>query len=231
MSKRAYGQYCGLVRAVEMIGERWALPIVRDLLVEPKRYTDLRNGLPRIPTNILSSRLKELEATGVVQRRILPRPDGSVVYELTEYGHELEDVVLGLARWGARSLGEPREDEIVTAASLIMALRATYHAETAAGLSASYELHIDPDIVLHVVFIDGAVEIAEGAHPVPDLVIAPVGQAMKQLMAGELTPQAALGNGSIRISGDPALLSEFADIFRIADREPSVEPVVRWSHA
>ena len=94
MSKRAYGQYCGVSRALEMVGERWTLLIVRDLLVSPKRYTDLRAGLPRIPTNILSDRLKELERCGVVRRRILPRPEGSIVYELTEYVSELEQVVI-----------------------------------------------------------------------------------------------------------------------------------------
>src|SRR5688572_3869489 len=104
MGKRAYGQFCGVARAVEMVGERWAMLIVRDLLVSPKRYTDLREGLPRIPTNILSVRLKELEDAGVVRRRVLPRPSGSVVYALTDYGTELEDIVLALGRWGAKSL-------------------------------------------------------------------------------------------------------------------------------
>src|ERR671931_2934804 len=94
--RRAYGQYCGLARAVEVVGERWALLIVRDLLVGPKRFTDLRRGLPRIPTNVLAERLRELEDAGVVRRRVLPRPAGSVVYELTDYGSELEDVVMRL---------------------------------------------------------------------------------------------------------------------------------------
>ncbi len=105
MAGRAYGQYCGLARAVELVGERWALLIVRDLLVGPKRFTDLRRGLPRIPTNILSARLKELERSGIVQRRVLPRPAAGVVYELTAYGGELEEVVLRLGRWGRNRSG------------------------------------------------------------------------------------------------------------------------------
>ena len=92
MANRAYGQYCGLARAVEILGERWGLLIVRDLLIEPKRFTDLQRGLPGIPSNVLTSRLKELEAANVVTRRVLPRPAGSIVYELTDYGRELEDV-------------------------------------------------------------------------------------------------------------------------------------------
>src|SRR3981081_3351856 len=94
VTKRAYGQFCGLARAVELLGERWALLVVRDLLVSPKRFTDLRRALPRIPTNVLSDRLRELEDAGVVHRRVLPRPAGSIVYELTEYGEQLEDIVL-----------------------------------------------------------------------------------------------------------------------------------------
>src|SRR5215207_4227883 len=112
MTKRAYGQFCGLARALEIVGERWALLIVRDLIVGPKRFTDLQRGLPRIPTSVLAARLKELEAFGAIRRRVLPRPAGSVVYELTEYGAALEDSVLSLGRWGARALGEPQPGEI-----------------------------------------------------------------------------------------------------------------------
>src|SRR5205823_2044256 len=101
---RQYGQYCGLARALDLVGERWALLVIRDLLVGPRRFSDLRQGLPRIPTNVLADRLKELEEAGVVRRRALPRPAASVVYELTEYGWELEDSVLRLGLWGAKSL-------------------------------------------------------------------------------------------------------------------------------
>ena len=99
MSRRAYGQYCGFARALELVGERWALLIVRDLLVGPRRFTDLRHGLPRIPTNVLAERLKELEEAGIVQRRVLPRPQSAVVYELTPYGANLEESVMALGRW------------------------------------------------------------------------------------------------------------------------------------
>src|SRR5215470_4843058 len=108
MATRTYGQYCGFARALEVVGERWAMLVIRDLLVSPKRFTDLHNGLPGIPTNVLTARLKELEQAGVIQRRVLPRPTGSVIYELTEYGAELENVVVQLGRWGAKSLGDPR---------------------------------------------------------------------------------------------------------------------------
>ena len=136
MSSRTYGQFCGFARALEVVGERWALLILRDLLVEPKRFTDLHCGLPGIPTNVLTARLKELEAAGVVRRHVLPRPQGSVVYELTDYGAELEPVILELGRWGAKALDAPRHGEIITVESLIMAMRTTFRARNARGLRA-----------------------------------------------------------------------------------------------
>src|SRR5919107_1039006 len=123
MARRSYGQICGLSRALEIVGERWALLIVRDLLAGSKRFTDLRQGLPRIPTNVLSARLKELEQARVLQRRILPRPATAVVYELTDYGRELDEILMALGRWGVRSMGTPEADDIYTSDSLVMAMR------------------------------------------------------------------------------------------------------------
>lgn len=102
MATRAYGQYCGFSRALELVGERWAMLVIRDLLVSPKRFSDLQRGLPKIPSNILTARLKELEQNGLVERRAMPRAQGGgVVYELTRDGRDLEDAVLTLGRWGA----------------------------------------------------------------------------------------------------------------------------------
>ena len=213
MPKRAYGQFCGLVRALELVGERWALLIVRDLLVGPKRYTDLRQGLPRIPTNILADRLRELEQTGIVRRRLVARPSGAVVYELTEYGHELEDVVLRLGRWGAKSLTEPGPADIVTVDSMIVALRATFRPEAARGPDVGYELRLGP-IVIHARVREGRLEVGEGPLPDADLVIE-TGPAIRALMAGELSPAEAIANGTVRLTGDPHLLSRFVETFRI----------------
>ncbi len=213
MKKRAYGQFCGLVRALEMVGERWALLIVRDLLVGPRRYTDLRRGLARIPTNILAARLKELEEAGIVRRRVLARPAGSVVYELTEYGRELEDVVIRLGRWGARTLTEPAEDEVVTVDSMVMALRSIFRPEAAEGADATYELRLG-GIVLHARVSGGRAEVAEGPLPGADLVIRS-GPGIKALLAGEVTPAEAVERGLVRIDGDPALLDRFVELFRI----------------
>src|SRR5690349_23827015 len=112
MPARGYGQYCGLARALELIGERWALLIIRDLLVGPRRFTDLRKGLPRIPSNVLSDRLKELEQDGIVSRRVLPRPATATVYEQTPYGPQLEQAVAHHGRWGSQSLCQLRPVEV-----------------------------------------------------------------------------------------------------------------------
>jgi DNA-binding HxlR family transcriptional regulator len=213
VSRRAYGQYCGLARAVELVGERWALLIIRDLLVGPRRFTDLRRGLPRIPTNILAARLKEFEEVGLVRRQVLPRPDGSVVYTLTERGADLEPAIQALGRWGARSLGDPRPDEIVTVDSLVMALRTTFQADAAAGPRVSYELRMG-DIVIHACIDDGRLEVAQGPLTQPDLVIE-TGPALKALMAAEISPTEAIQTGSVALTGPPELLARFVAIFRI----------------
>jgi DNA-binding HxlR family transcriptional regulator len=214
MAKRAYGQFCGLARAVELLGERWALLVVRDLLVSPKRFTDLRRGLPRIPTNVLSDRLRELEDAGVVHRKVLPRPAGSIVYELTEYGAQLDDIVMRLGRWGAQRLGEPGPDEIITVDSLIMALRSTFRPEAAIGPEVNYELRLG-EIVIHVrIADDHRLEVAAGSLPEADLVIE-TGPAIKTLMSGELSPAEAIANDSVALTGNPALLTRFVETFRI----------------
>lgn len=213
MSLRAYGQYCGFARALEVVGERWAMLIVRDLLVGPKRFTDLHRGLPGIPTNVLTARLKELEQAGVIHRKLLPRPAGSIIYELTAYGLELEDTVVALGVWGAKSLGEPRREEIVTADSLVMAMRTTFRPEAARGTHASYEFRFG-EIVIHM-RIDGAkLKVAQGPLPGADLIVE-AGTGLKALLTGDMSAEAAIANGTVRITGDPGLLTRFTEMFRI----------------
>lgn len=215
MAGRSYGQYCGVTRALELVGERWALLIVRDLLVGPKRFTDLRQGLPKIPTNVLSARLKELELAGIVERRLLPRPAGSVVYALTPYGAELDDVVLRLARWGAQSLGERGPNEIITADSMIVALRTTFQPEAATGDEVTFELRFDGDDVVIVARVAaGALTAAVGPAAAPDLVIAASGP-LRPLLTGELSPDEAIATGYVQLSGEAGLLARFVELFRI----------------
>jgi len=215
--QREFGQYCGLARALEVVGERWALLIVRDLLVRPRRYGELHKGLPAIPTNVLASRLKELEAAGIVERQLLPAPERGVTYALTERGRDLEDAVLHLARWGARALAEPRPGEIVTPESMVMALRSTFRAERAAGVTATWEVR-GGDVVFHARVVDGVLEAGPGPAPVAaDLTISGTDgpPPLRELMAGELSPGAAVRSGAIQLAGPRRLLTTFADVFRI----------------
>src|SRR5919204_4483451 len=109
--RKHYDQYCPVAHALDLVGDRWALLVVRELMHGPKRYTDLVDHLPGMGTNSLAARLRELEATGIVSRRTLPPPAASRIYELTEYGRALGPVLRELAVWGARSLGPPTADD------------------------------------------------------------------------------------------------------------------------
>lgn len=226
MAARTYAQYCGVTTAVELIGERWALLIVRDLLVGPRRYTDLKHGLPRIPTNILSARLKELQKGGVVRR--VPLMNCGLVYELTPYGRELEPIVLALCRWGSARMGEPGPDDVVTADSLTVTLRAAFRPDAAARLpAADYELRAG-DVALRVQAKDGGLRITPltavapvGGRPPsgdPDVIVS-TGSGIHRVLSGELSPGAAIDLGVLTVvSGDAGLLERFAETFRMPSR-------------
>lgn len=115
MPRRSYDQYCPVARALDVVGERWALLIVRELLVGPRRYTDLHADLPGVSTDVLASRLKDMEREGLITRRRLPPPGAAYVYELTDRGRDLLPVLTALAEWGAPALGEPRPTDAVRA--------------------------------------------------------------------------------------------------------------------
>lgn len=187
--------------------------IIRDLLVGPKRFSDLHRGLPKIPSNILTARLKELEESGVVQRRAAPRPGSGIVYELTTEGRELEHTVVALGQWGAKRLGDPLEGEIVTEDSLAMAMRTTFRPDEAKNDTVAYELHVG-DIIFHVNVDRGTVNVGRGALEHPDLIIE-ASPALRLLMAREVTPQEALKRGIVAIKGPRKLLDRFAATFQI----------------
>ncbi|HVK45729.1 MAG TPA: helix-turn-helix domain-containing protein, partial [Micropruina sp.] len=192
MAARDYGQYCGVTRALELVGERWGLLIVRDLLVGPRRYGELAAGLPRIPSNILATRLKELQAAGVIHR--LPR-SRVIIYELTPYGRELEPVVLALGAWGFKSMGDPRDEQIVTADSMTMALRTAFRPTVAAELPATaYGAQFGPAELL--IRVDGpTLDVTRGDGPV-DLAFA-AGPQIRRVISGELAPGRAIEIGVV----------------------------------
>ena len=164
-TKRSYGEACRFAYALDVVGERWALLVVRELLLGPKRFTDLRTGLPHASSNILSERLRDLEHGGVIQRRKLPPPAASTVYELTEWGRELEPVVTKLGAWGARSPIPPDSREIGPD-SIVLALRSLFDTEAAGDLSAVYALRIG-ESRFWVEIADGEVELGRGAAEDP----------------------------------------------------------------
>jgi DNA-binding HxlR family transcriptional regulator len=213
MGTRTYAQYCGLACALELVGERWALLIVRDLLLGPKRFTDLRRGLPRIPSNVLSSRLRELEAAGIVCRRIQPLPSRWIVYELTESGRELEDIVIRLGLWGAKTMREPRDEDTLNTDSVLLGLRALFRPGAAPGLTAGYELRIR-ELVVHARIHEGTLQAGEGPLEDPDLVLE-TDFALRALLTGELSVDEALESGKLRLVGDRDLLEPFVETFRI----------------
>ncbi|TRW46607.1 winged helix-turn-helix transcriptional regulator [Georgenia yuyongxinii] len=221
MAPRSYGQYCGVVAALDLVGERWALLIVRDLLVGPRRYTDLQRGLPRIPTNILATRLKELQAGGVIHR--VPLAHG-LVYELTPFGRELEDVVLALGRWGFKAMGEPDPADVVTADSMTIAFRTAFRPEASTGQRpTTYEVHIGT-IVLALEVADGVLQVTPAPHPGAGVTFA-TGPGIRSLIAGQLSPTEAVGRGIVHVlDGDPALLDRFAQTFHLA-ADQAREPV------
>ena len=138
---RTYGDRCGIARALDIVGERWALLVVRELLLGPKRFTDLRAGLPHIGPDVLSQRLRELEESGVVHRDKLPPPAASQVYALTERGRALEPIVLELGRWGSQA-PVPAEDAPLGADAAMLALKTMFRPDP--GLRATYEVRRRP---------------------------------------------------------------------------------------
>jgi DNA-binding HxlR family transcriptional regulator len=210
---RTYGQFCGLARAMEMIGERWAMLVIRDLVLGPKRLTELQAGLPRIPRSILVARLNELEDAGIVRRIVLSQLDAGVIYELTEYGSGLEDVLLRLGLWGARTLREPAAGEVYTLDAAILSLLATFRPERAPSWFA-VQLRLGPGLELHAVVENGELKVAEGVFADAGLVVTATG-SLRPLMAGELSAADAVASGLVLLEGDPALFDVFAGMFRI----------------
>jgi DNA-binding HxlR family transcriptional regulator len=207
MTSRSYDQFCGIARALDLVGERWALLVVRDLILGPKRFTDLRRGLPGIGTNVLAARLKELERGGVVARRTLPPPAASIVYELTEYGRELEGPLLAVGRWGAASMGQRQPGQALRSEWFGVALKAYFRPEAAADLKAEIELRFDDGTLL--ARIERGSLVVEPCSPNgADLVLETEVETLIAYLAGAEVPAAALAP-----EGDSALLERLPRIF------------------
>jgi DNA-binding HxlR family transcriptional regulator len=225
MTNQEYGQFCGLARAAEIVGQRWTLLILRDLSVGPRRYSDLVTGLPGIPTNTLALRLKELEAEGIVTRTAPSGAERSVVYGLTPRGEELGPALDALSRWGAGGMRTPRAGEIVTTASIVSAMRvAAGDGVVPTSWNTSYTVRVG-DVVVHVLMRDGAITVGPGAADAPDLTIT-AGPQIRDVMAGELDAPSAVATGAVQLEGDSSLFARFAETLHVPYSPHAVSAVL-----
>ena len=212
---RTYCDGCAAAHALDLVGERWALLVVRELLLGPKRFTDLRAGLPGVSPNVLAQRLRELEAAGVVRRRKLPPPAASRVYELTDWGMELEPVIIRLGRWGARSPSRPR-DAGLGVDSLILSFRTMFDPRAAEGLNASYELRFGEDRFRAEV-AEGRFEVTRGAANRPGAIIEADPATLAALVYEGRELAEALDSGEIKIEGDRSAVERFLSLFPLPE--------------
>jgi DNA-binding HxlR family transcriptional regulator/putative sterol carrier protein len=216
---RTYDDGCAAAHALDLVGERWALLVVRELLLGPKRFTDLRAGLPHASPNVLAQRLRELEGAGVVRRRKLPPPAASRVYELTDWGLELEPVIVRLGRWGARSPLKPRDAQLGVD-SLILSFRTMFDPRAAEGVDASYELRLGEDRFRAVV-ADGRFEVERGSVEGPDVVIEGDPGELAALVYEGRRLDEALRSGEIRVEGDKSAVERFLRLFPLPEQAAS----------
>ncbi|WP_300012005.1 helix-turn-helix domain-containing protein [Pseudonocardia sp.] len=201
---RSYDDPCGVARALDAVGERWCLLVVRDLLLGPKRFTDLAAGLPGMSQNVLVQRLRDLEGRGLVHRRVLGPPSGARVYELTGAGYELEDVLVALARWGSRAPLVPRA--ALTADALALALSTTFDVAAAGDLRATVALHLGADRLVAEV-AGGRFRISRRETSDPDAVLTvDAGTLQGIVFGGAELPAAA-------VRGDRRLAERFVRLF------------------
>ena len=204
---RSYRQHCGIARALDLVGERWALLVIRDLVLGPKRFTDLRASLPGIATNVLTQRLKQLERDGIVRRRLLPPPAASTVYELTEYGRELEPVLLAFGRWGAKTIGEPIPGRSIRSEWFGVALKAHFRPEAAEGVHATIGLRFE-DGALTIRIDASDLSVTTRAPDEADLTLTTELPTLVVYLSGGAVPRAALAP-----EGDLELVARLPKIF------------------
>jgi DNA-binding HxlR family transcriptional regulator len=210
-----YDDGCAAAHALDLVGERWALLVVRELVLGPKRFTDLRAGLPNASPDVLARRLRELGRAGIVRRRKLPPPAASRVYELTDWGMELEPVIIRLGRWGARSPLLPR-DAALGVDSLILSFRTMFDPRAADGLNASYELRLGEDRFYAVVAY-GQFEVERGSADRPDAIIEADPATLAALVYEGRQLDEALRSGDLKIEGDESAVERFLTLFPLPE--------------
>lgn len=218
-SRRRYDDACGAAHALDLVGERWALLVIRELMLGPKRFGDLRADLPGISANVLTQRLEGLEAAGVLVRKRLPPPASAQVYELTLWGYEAEPIFQALGRWAARSpTHDPRLP--LSAVSLLLSFRTMIDPRRARGLAAAIGLRLGRETYV-ARLRDGAIEAERGPAERADLILTGSPPAVAAAVYGGVPLAALEAEGALRIEGDRALAERFVTLFPLP---PKVEP-------
>jgi DNA-binding HxlR family transcriptional regulator/putative sterol carrier protein len=219
--RRQYGDPCGVARSLNVLGDRWALLVVRDLLLGPKRFADLLDGLPGASPNMITQRLSDLTESGVIRRRKLPAPAGVWVYELTARGRDLEPVLLHLGRWGS---GLPYQSgrRILGHDSLVLSLQAAFDHTRADSLTGAYELWIDEEVF--VLTVDGnALTAARGPATAPKAVVRTEAETLTATLAGQLPVPAARASGKLTIAGSRSAVAHATALLTPPTRRPAPE--------
>lgn len=213
MDQRSYNQFCATARTLDIVGERWTLLLIRELLTGPKRFGDLQSSLRGLGTGLLSARLKHLEREGLAHKITLPPPARTAAYALTEAGTALEPAVLALAHWGMTwAMGERQPDETFHPGWAVLGLRSCFVPEAAIGLRATYEFRVG-DEIFHADVDDGTIATLHGPAQRPDVVIETTDDLFADLAAGGTDLATALRDGRATASGDPDLLRRLGDLF------------------
>jgi DNA-binding HxlR family transcriptional regulator/putative sterol carrier protein len=199
--KKSYDQYCGVARALDVVGERWTLLVVRELYGGPKRYTDLIAGIPGIATDMLAARLKTLEENELVARRVLPPPAASTVYELTELGRRLEPVLEELGRFGLQILGK-RKDEAFRIDWLVLPVRTMFRPERAGNTTMVVQFESNDGEAFHARIANGAIETATGPHDAPDVVFAGDVETLARASKDKSVAEEAVARGKLKMRGN-----------------------------
>jgi len=218
--KRSYDQYCGLAKALDLVGGRWTPLLIRELIPGPRRFRDLMDGLPGIGTNLLADRLRQLQDGGVVVKRTLPPPAGSTVYDLTERGRELVPILGGLARWGFATTGPLGERDEFRVHWLMIVREGAFRPEAGRGERITCEMRTSESDVAHFRIDDGAFEILHGPADDPDLSLSGEPRTLVDLFEGAVPPEEAIANG-VELEGDPGALRRLLAMFDppAADRD------------
>jgi DNA-binding HxlR family transcriptional regulator len=210
-SRRRYDDACGTAHALDLIGERWALLVMRELMLGPKRFSDIRADLPGISANTLTQRLEGLEAVGLVRRRRLPPPASAQVYELTEWGYEAEPIVQTMGRWATRSPGHDPTMPL-SATSLMLSFRTMGDPARMAGLDGRIGFVIGAE-TFRVEIADGRMTAERGGIEGADLVFTGPAAAIAGAVYGGVPIDALEAEGALSVVGDRALAAKFVTLF------------------